>query len=490
MDECARQRQFEDHFLGQLRQRALALLRRGIPADAVVFDSLPDGVDTVRATLARLQVYDRQWLDRLPGTRTLEARFQRNLLGGLLRRGVGRLRAQVLAATDALVRGEPVGPVGREEVLDALARYDLLPRDRRPTAVVLASPTGFSDAARALVGGRDGPSLILMGGRADGGWTLDLPDSLRKSAWAKLFDFESGDEQLRRLMYHLEQSAVELDAAGVPLTTLAEKLGLAREQTAALVHRACRATPRLMTTVHNGVTHVCRAPLVEEGRPMSVWTRIRRLLRLKPTPAELIRGMTLQRVRLEQQRQEVDQKVELLAREESSALERARNATNDAERAQVVATLKRVRGALSEQRAMAQAYSNKIDILGTQIHNLSIRAVGDRTGLPTREQIAQQAAEAEAVTSELATDADFARGVRATAASPLSSAEDDALWAEVRALGETAEPASKRPSAAPAPAASAPDSASRAATSASRAPAAPTSAASPTEKSKARPEAG
>lgn len=488
MDECARQRQFEDHFLGQLRQRALALLRRGVPADAVAFDSLPDGVDSVRATLARLQVYDRQWLDRLPGTRTLEARFQRTMLGGLLRRGVGRLRAQVLSATDALVRGEPVGPVGREEVLDALARYELLPRDRRPTAVVLASPTGFSDAARALVGGRDGPSLILMGGRADGGWTLDLPDSLRKSAWAKLFDFESGDEQLRRLMYHLEQSAVELDAAGVPLTTLAEKLGLAREQTAALVHRACRATPRLMTTVHNGVTHVCRAPLVEEGRPMSVWTRIRRLLRLKPTVAERVREMTLQRVRLEQQRQEVDQKVDLLAREESSALERARKATNDAERAQVVATLKRVRGALSEQRAMAQAYSNKIDILGTQIHNLSIQAVGDRTGLPTREQIAQQAAEAEAVTSELATDADFARGVRATAASPLSNAEDDALWAEVRALGDqAAEPGSKSSSPAPA---SAPESASRAAASGSRAPAAPASAPPGSEKSKARPEAG
>jgi transposase len=41
---------------------------------------------------------------------------------------VARLRAQVLAPIEALVANDPAGPVGREQVLDALARYDLMPQ--------------------------------------------------------------------------------------------------------------------------------------------------------------------------------------------------------------------------------------------------------------------------------------------------------------------------------------------------------------------------
>ena len=54
-------------------------------------------------------------------------------------------------------------------MLDTLARYALLPKDKQPTAAVFASPTGFTDEARALAHSGESPTLILLGGREDGG---------------------------------------------------------------------------------------------------------------------------------------------------------------------------------------------------------------------------------------------------------------------------------------------------------------------------------
>ena len=252
MDERSRHRQFEDQFLRQLRARAQQLIDGKLPADRVVIEALPDGIDGVRATLTRLARYDRGLLDELPGTRAVQLRFERRVFGPL-RRTCARLRAQTLAPIEALVNGQPPGPVGREHVLDALARYELLPRRERPTAVALASATGFTPDAQALVHAGGGPTLVLLSRRADGGWDVTLPGALRKTRWAALFELETEDERLRRLLYHLERSGAELEARGLSVPELAERLGLPRAQVEPLLRQACRHDPRLMTVVHEGV---------------------------------------------------------------------------------------------------------------------------------------------------------------------------------------------------------------------------------------------
>src|SRR4029077_1495618 len=127
---------------------------------------------------------------------------------------------------EALIADKPVAPVGREQVLDALARYELLPRDQRPSAVVFASPTGFTQEAKALVHGAGARhTLILMGGREDGGWDVEMPPAVARGPWAKLFDFETIDERVKRLRHHLEQDAVSLDSRGISVRELSEKMG-------------------------------------------------------------------------------------------------------------------------------------------------------------------------------------------------------------------------------------------------------------------------
>lgn len=467
MDDAARQRQFEEQFLAQLRARAQTLTRRTLPADHVLIEATTEGIDEVRDTLGRLEVYDRDALERLPGTRAVQLRFQRSTLGGLLQQTIARLRARALTPLEPIVRGEPAGPVGREQVLDALARYQLLPRSERPSGVVFASATGFTPEARQLVDTPGLPTLVLMALRPDGGWDVDMSAATRRSVWARLFEFETQDDRLRRLLYHLEQEAEALDSRGVPLPQIAARCGLSLEETERLVRQACRTNTRLMTVGYRGTVHVCRSPLEDEGHTMSLWGRVRRLLGLPPSIAERVRALTAQRVRLEHQRHEVDRHVIALESEEQAALEQARSATSDAQRRQIAARLIRLRRELGRVRAQANIFTQQIEVLGTHIHHLTLAEQGRRMELPSAEELTRDAAQAEQILATLSANADLARSIEVSGESPMMAEEELAVLEELRQL--SAAPAVEPPAqtaAAPAASPQRPREAARAARSA------------------------
>lgn len=452
MDERSRYREFEDQFLNQLTVRALALTRGKLPADDVVVESTPEGVDAVRAELSRLEVYDRGAIDEMPGSQSLQLRFTQKILGGLMNTTRVRLRARALSDVEALVKGEPQGPIGREQVRDALAHYELLPKNKKPSAVVLASATGFTSDAKALVNTAGEPSLILLDGREDGGWDLTSSERTRKGPWAKLFELESRDDRLKRLRYHLEQNAALLDSRGITVAELSEKLGLPRAQTELLVRRACRNDSRLMTVARDGTMHVCRAPFADKGNTMTIWRRIKKMLGFKPTPAEMVRELTGQRVQIEQQRYELDQRVDALESDEREILAKGAKAASKAEKQQLAGRLQRARGELKRVRGQQQLFTQQINIIGTQIHNLTMAEQGRRVALPKAEDLTATAAEAEKVVAELAANADLAASIEVSPETPMMADEQDAIMAEFdqiaaeqteKVADEAAEPAAR-----------------------------------------------
>jgi len=454
MDERSRHREFEERFLGQLRARALGQVRGGLPADEVAIQPTPEGIDSVRAELSRLEVYDRDALEKLAGTRSLQLLFKRRLFGGLFRKTISRVRARVVAPVEPLLDNEKPGPVGREQVLDALARYAVMPKREQPTGVILASATGFTAEAKALAEASGTPTVILMGGREDGGWDVAMPALVASGPWAALFELESQDERLRRLMYHLNENANLVDSRGLSMSALAEKLGLSLGETEQLVRHACRSEPRLMTVVHEGKTHICRTPLAEEGNTMSIWSRIRRLLRLKPTTAERVRELTAQRVQIEQQRFELDQKVNVLEADERQLIQQGAAAASDAERKQVAGKLMRTRRELRRHRAQTQLYTQQIDIIGTHIHHLTLAEQGKRLDLPKAEDLTREAAQAEQVVAEVAANADLAASIEVTGETPLMAEEEAAILEEFKqvAASQVGTPAKEPEAPAPEPA--------------------------------------
>ena len=463
MDETERHRQFEDQFLSQLRAKAGALVRGALPADRVQFESMPDGVDGVRSVLTRLEIFDRDLLHRLPGTQSVQMKFSRKLLGGLVQPTVSRVRAQTLSPIEALVNNETPEPIGRERVLDALARFEVLPRKERPTGVVFASASGFDDGAKALVKSYGPPTLILMGGREDGGWDVTMPAAVRKTAWSKLFELESQDDLLNRLMHHLDQNADLVDSRGLAVDELAEKLGISKVRTEALIRRAVRARSRLMTVVLNDKVHVCRSPLAEDVNSMSIWSRVRKWLRMKPTAAEQVRDLTAKRVKLEAQRYEIDQRVDSIEAEEVKAVKAGAAAKTVVEKKQLAGKLVRLRRELGRHRAQAGVLTKQIDILGTHIHHKTLAERGKRVALPKAEELTAEAAQAEQVMAELDANAELAAGIEVTAEAVGTSEEEEAIMAEFEAAAaaeagpvteSAAEPASEPSTAETAPAAS------------------------------------
>ena len=459
MDERSRHRQFDEQFFNQLKARAEKLVVGQLPAKRVMIESLSDGSDAVRDELGRLQIYDRGTLEEMPGRQALLLRFQRPMFGGLINTNVARLRARTLVSVEALARGEDTGPIGREAVLDALARYELLPHNQKPSAVALASATGFTPEARQLVERGEQPTLVLLGGREDGGWDISMSAALRKTSWAKLFELETQDAQLRRFMRHLDAQGLELGSSGIAIDALAEQVGLPRDKTEALVRQACRQDARLMTVDHEGTLHICRSPLASEVSSMSLWNRIMRWLGRKPGAAERVRALTEQRVRLEQQRSEIDQQVDVLEAQERDLLKQGAAAPSAAEKKQVAAKLMRARRELKRQRTRAQMFNQQIDVLGTQIHHVTLTEQSKQVALPSAEELAQQAAEAEQVMGDLAASADLATNIEVSAETPMMQEEEAAIFAEFDEIagGEKTPAAAQRESAAADLAADAPE---------------------------------
>ncbi|MCA9242576.1 MAG: hypothetical protein KDA32_01375 [Phycisphaerales bacterium] len=442
MADADRLRDFEELFLGQIEAKARGLTGRSGVADRVYFEPTREGPDAVRAELGRLRVYDRDAMDRVAGTRSIEMRFQRKLLG-LIPRTVSLVRVRTLMPIEAMIRGEEPKPATRADVLVALAHYELIPTRLRPTGVILASPTGFTEEAQNLVESTNHLSLVLIGGRADGGWDINKPKRLKGTKWEKLFELETQPERLKRLLYHLDQAGVEVDSRGLSVSELSQRLGLERAETERLVRQACNVRPRLMTVSHNGETHLARSPLAEEGDSMSWWSRIRKLLGFKPTVAERVRDLSAQRVRIEQQRVEYDSKIDRLEADERGALEQGAAAKSTAEKKQVAGRLMRLRRELQRHRAQAQLLTRQIDVIGTHIHHLTLKEQGRRLELPTSEELTREAAEAEQIMTEISANAELAGSIEVTGETLGMADEEAAIFAEFDEIAEGA-PAAKK----------------------------------------------
>jgi len=187
-----------------------------------------------------------------------------------------------------------------------------------------------------------------------------------------------------------------------------------------------------MTVKDGELVHLCRSPLSEESTKMSLRSWIRKILRLKPSVSERVREMTAERVKLEQQRHEVDQRVSALEEEERNVVEKGATSKTDAERKQLAGKLMRTRRDLRRVRAQADIFTQQIDVLGTHIHHLTLAEQGKRFELPSAEDLTQEAAEAEGMMTDLAAKADLAHSIEVGAQTPLMEEEEAAIMEEFK----------------------------------------------------------
>ncbi|RMF83447.1 MAG: hypothetical protein D6744_04625, partial [Planctomycetota bacterium] len=126
----------------------------------------------------------------------------------------------------------------------------------------------------------------------------------------------------------------------------------------------------------------------------------------------------------------LDQRVDALEAEERDLLSRGAAAKSTAERKQIAGKLVRTRRELKRIRGQRQIFSQQIDIIGAQIHNLTLAEQGKRVALPKAEDLTAAAAEAEQVVAELSANAELAQSIEVTGETPMMADEEAAIFAE------------------------------------------------------------
>ena len=98
-----------------------------------------------------------------------------------------------------------------------------------------------------------------------------------------------------------------------------------------------------------------------------------------------------------------------------------------------------VRRDLKRVRAQQSLLTQQLNIISTQMHNLTMAEQGKRVDLPKAEDLTTAAAEAEQVVSELAANADLASSIEVAGETPMMNEEQDAILAEFEELAGAGE---------------------------------------------------
>src|SRR5580765_5048488 len=122
-------------------------------------------------------------------------------------------------------------------------------------------------------------------------------------------------------------------------------------------------------------------------------------------------------------------------------------APTDVEKRQHAAKLVRVRRDLKRLRSEEAVYSKQIDILGTQIHHLTLTERGKRVAMPSAEELTREAAAAEQTINELSANADLVSRIEINAQSPMQAAEEADILKEFEEMAAKSGAGEKAPAA-------------------------------------------
>jgi hypothetical protein len=122
---------------------------------------------------------------------------------------------------------------------------------------------------------------------------------------------------------------------------------------------------------------------------------------------------------------------------ESQLLDEGRAATSQVPKRRIAAQVAQMRKDIARQNATAAMLNKQIDIISTDIHNLTLIQQGELASLPTTEELTENAVRAEEMLETLKADADLVGDLGIGITESLTSDEELAILKELE--GEPAE---------------------------------------------------
>jgi hypothetical protein len=403
--------------------------------------SQDDEVDRLKALMASHRRYDREALKSLPANRRVTLRgFERRFLFG--KRSTGIAIASVLSPLSHYASGaEGEAPaIGLGELIDHVRQLTGSQRVRHVIGV--CSPTGFTEEARAARLDMPNAMVVLIEPDGHGGWKTTAAGESVDPRLLQVFDPEGVRQKIERVRLIVEEHSADLLTGGLSVSSVTRKTGLPEGIVRQAFKQAADGDPELRSAEREGELLLFRGAPVqrEERKPMNVIDRIRQLFAGEGDNAEKINLLAERRASLAQRRDRIYEDISKLETREGELLEQGKAAKSQVPRRRLAAQLAQMRKDIARQNATAAMLNKQIDIISTDIHNLTLIQQGEKAKLPDTLELTEHAVAAEEMLETLKADSELVGGLETGIEETLVSEEELAILKEFEGADAGAAP--------------------------------------------------
>ncbi|MEK6675858.1 MAG: hypothetical protein AABZ47_09410 [Planctomycetota bacterium] len=409
-----------------------------------------DELDRLKGLMAAHRNYDRELLKSLPTNRRVALHgFERRWFFGKKRTGVAI--ASVLTPLNhfAASSKEPPPPIGLGDLVHHIR--SLVGNGGVPQLVGVCSPTGFTEEAKAARLDLPHVTVVLVEPDGQGGWRTSAASESVDPRILRLFDPENAGQKVDRVRRVLEERSADLLTGGVSLSAVAEELKLPKDVVRQALVQVSKSDPELRLSEKDGEVLLYRGAATqrEERKRMGVIERIRQLFSGEGDEVAKINLLAERRAALAQRRDRIYEDIGKLEKKETDLLSQGKAATSDVIKRRLAAQLAQFRKDLARQNTMAAMLNQQINILSTDIHNLTLIQQGQLAQLPDTTELTENAVKAEELLETLRADSELVSGLTTGLQEMTTTDEEMAIFKEFETVQT---PAVTAPSKAPTPA--------------------------------------
>lgn len=399
-----------------------------------------DETDRLKALLAQNGNRDREKLKSLPKNAWIALHgFERRWLG-LGQRKTGVAIASVLTTLShfASSASGDAPPIGLGDVKSHIERLASDPKV--PHIIGICSPSGFTQDVRQAKLGRKNVTVVLVEPDAHGGWHTIAGGEGVDPRLLRIFDPENSKQKVDRVQRVVEERSADLLTGGLSVASVAATEGLSADVVRAGFENAVRTDPELRMGKRDGEVLLYRGAAAAPGerKSMNVIDRIRQMFSRTGDEASKINLLAERRAALAQRRDRIYDDIVKLEKREADLLDQGRAATSQVPKRRIAAQVAQLRKDIARQNTTAAMLNQQLNILSTDIHNLTLIQQGQFAKLPSTSELTEHAVAAEELLETLKADADLVGSLEMGMDASMVSAEEAEILKEMETPSQAA----------------------------------------------------
>ncbi len=384
--------------------------------------------------MAQHRKFDRRLLAQLPKNRRVEVHGFKRSWWYFGKKKTGVAIATVVSPMEWNVthegKGENPPPIDVRELLDHVR--SLATDSRVPYVIGVCSPTGFTPEARQCGAELRNVTLVLIEPAPQGGWRIAGGSSDLDSRLRELFDPEDLRGKTDRVRQYLQEHSADLLTGSITADRVAEALSIPEPIVRVAYETLSFQNPELQVHTDGDDLLIYRgaATFSEEKPSMSMIEKIRQLFSREGNEAKKINELSRRRAALAQRRDRLYDDIGQMEKREADLLDQGKTNKSQVVRRRIAAQMAQLRKDIARQNATTNMLNKQIDILSTNIHNLTLVQQGQIADLPTTEELTETAVAAEEMLETLKADADMVHSLDTGISDVLTSDEELAILKE------------------------------------------------------------